>query len=74
MHGRCLIFRLPKVKRNMLLFFKDNQGAIALAANPLSCARSKHINVTMCHSFFFARCPGFPLRSCSWLFLRPGSS
>ena len=29
---------------------------------------------SMCYSFFFARCPGFPLRGCRWLFLGPGSS
>ena len=41
----------PELNGSCVRVFEDNQGAIALAENPLSSARSKHIDVR----FHFAR-------------------
>ena len=43
--GRGVTFCLPKAKRITCPGFEDNQETIALAANPLHSARSKHIDV-----------------------------
>ena len=46
-----LSFICPELSGSCIRVFKDNQGAIALAENPLSSARSKHIDVR----FYFVR-------------------
>ena len=43
--GAVLSFICPELSGSCVRVFKDNQGAIALAENPLSSARSKHIDV-----------------------------
>ena len=43
--GAILSFICPELTGSCVRVFEDNQGAIALAENPLSSARSKHINV-----------------------------
>ena len=48
--GAVLSFICPEVSGSCVRVFEDNQGAIALAANPHSSARSKHIDERMCYS------------------------
>ena len=43
--GRGVVFCSPRAERIMCLEFENNRGAITLAANPLSFARSTHIDV-----------------------------
>ena len=44
--GRALLsFICPELSGPCVRVFEDNQGAIALAENPVSSARSKHIDV-----------------------------
>ena len=43
--GAVLSFICPELTGSCVRVFEDNQGAIALAENPLSSARSKHIDV-----------------------------
>ena len=43
--GAVLSFICPELSGSCVRVFEDNQGAIALAQNPLSSARSKHIDV-----------------------------
>ena len=43
--GAVLSFICPEVNGSCVRGFQDNQRAIALAENPLSSARSKHIDV-----------------------------
>ena len=43
--GRGVVFCSPRAERIMCLEFENNRGAITLAANPLSFARRKHIDV-----------------------------
>ena len=40
-----LSFIVPSLSENCIEVFVDNEGAIALANNPLSSARTKHIDV-----------------------------
>ena len=40
-----LLFLRPTVKPRKIDVLEDNEGAIALAENPLSSSRSKHIDV-----------------------------
>ena len=40
-----LFFIIPSISENCIKVFVDNDGAISLANNPLSSARTKHINV-----------------------------
>lgn len=68
-----VFFVCPEINGSCVWVFQDNQGAIALPANPLSSARSKNVEVCICYSCVFALCPGFPLRGCRWRFLGLGS-
>ena len=43
--GAVLSFICPELTGSCVRVFEDNQGAIALAENPFSSARSKHIDV-----------------------------
>ena len=43
--GTVLSFLCPEIIGSRVRVFEDNQGAIALAGNPHSSARSKHIDV-----------------------------
>ena len=43
--GAILSFVCPEPSGSCVRDFEDNQGGIALARNPLSSARSKHIDV-----------------------------
>ena len=43
--GAVLSFICPELRGSYVGVFEDNQGAIALAENPLSSARSQHIDV-----------------------------
>ena len=43
--GAVLSFTCPELTGSCVRVFEDNQGVIALAENPLSYARSKHIDV-----------------------------
>ena len=43
--GAVLSFICPELSGSCVRVFEDNQGAIALANNPLSSSRSKHIHV-----------------------------
>ena len=43
--GAVLSFICPELTESCVRVFEDNQGAIALDENPLSSARSKHIDV-----------------------------
>ena len=43
--GAVLSLICPELGGSCVRIFEDNQGAIALAENPLNCARSKHIDV-----------------------------
>ena len=43
--GAVLSLTCPELTGSCVRVFEDNQGAIALAENPLSSARSKHIYV-----------------------------
>ena len=43
--GAVLSFVCPELRGSCVRVFEDNQGAIELAANPLSSARSKYIDV-----------------------------
>ena len=70
--GAVVSFVYPELSGSCVRVFEDNQGGIPLAANPLSSARSKHIDVRMFIRGGGARCPGFPLWGCRWLFLGPG--
>ena len=45
--GAVLPFICPELTGSRVRVFDDNQGAIALADNPLSSARSKHIDVLL---------------------------
>ena len=49
--GAILSFICPELSGSCIRVLEDNQGAIALAENPLSSARSKHIDV----QFHFVR-------------------
>ena len=49
--GAVLSFICPELSGSCVRVFEANQGAIALAENPLSSARSKHIDV----GFHFVR-------------------
>ena len=49
--GAVLSFICPEPTGSCVRVFEDNQGAIALAENPFSSARSKHIDVR----FYFVR-------------------
>ena len=40
-----LSFIVPSISENCIKVFVDNDGAISLANNPLSSARTKHIDV-----------------------------
>ena len=40
-----LSFICPELSGSCVRVFEDNQGAIALAENPLGSARSKHVDV-----------------------------
>ena len=41
----ALNFMQPRLVRETVDLFKDNQGAIAIAENPISGGRTKHIDV-----------------------------
>ena len=43
--GAVLSFIRPELSGSCVRVFENNQGAMALAENPLSSARSKHIDV-----------------------------
>ena len=47
--GVVVSFVCPQLIGSCVQVFEDNQGAMALAANPLSAARSKHVDVRMCY-------------------------
>ena len=49
--GAVLSCICPELSGSCVRVFEDNQGAIGLAENPLSWARSKHIDVR----FYFVR-------------------
>ena len=49
--GAMLTFIYPEQSESCVRVFEDNQGGIALAENPLSSARKKHIVVR----FYFVR-------------------
>ena len=51
--GAVLSFVCPELRGSFVRVFEDNQGAISLVANPLSSARSKHIDVRMYVLFVF---------------------
>ena len=40
-----LSFIAPEIGKSQIVVFEDNEGAIKLAENPLSTARSRHIDV-----------------------------
>ena len=44
-YGRSVMIDWSRTKRIVCPGFEDNMGAIALAENPISSARSKHIDV-----------------------------
>ena len=45
--GAVLSFMCPELTRSCDRVLEDNQGAVALAENPVSSARSKHIDVRL---------------------------
>ena len=45
MSVRYWVFLVPEVEKGPIVVHEDNEGAIKLAGNPLSSARSRHIDV-----------------------------
>ena len=68
--GAVLSFACPELSGSCVQVFEDNQGGIALAANSLSSARSKRIDVRVCHSFCFCTVSGFTPAGLSLAILR----
>ena len=58
--GAVLSFVCPEPSGSCVQVFEDSQGGMALAANSLSSARSKHMTCVCVIRGGFARCPGFP--------------
>ena len=58
--GAVVAFVCPELNEPCVRVFEDNQGGNSFAANPLSYARTKHIDMRMCYSLCFFPVSGFP--------------